>query len=485
METCALLPERLEAWFREAAPAVRFCSLRYVRERSERVSVRRGVVEPAASGDDAGAMVTVLDRGGLGYAGTCDLTPQGLARALGRAREWARRTGGRGVADFSAVPLPEPLQGDYATPVAVPWDSAPLRDKIDLLRAQNERLRADPRIVDWDASLWRTETETLYLTGDGARVRQTLDHLVPTMGCTANRGPVTVTRTFGGRGVCRQGGLEVLEQTGFSDAAPGLAQEALELLAAPNCPTGTMDLLLAPDQLILQVHESIGHPLELDRILGDERNYAGTSFVTPDMFGRYRYGSDLLNVTFDPTDPGQFASYGFDDEGLPARRQHLIRDGLLLCGLGGHLSQHRTGLPGVANSRASSWNRPPIDRMANLNLEPGSSGFDDMVRAMEYGVFMQTNSSWSIDDSRNKFQFGCERGTVVRDGAMREVVRKPNYRGLSATFWRSLTHVGSPDTRQVLGTPTCGKGEPNQAVRVGHAAPACLFSGVQVFGGES
>ena len=480
-----MLPERLETWFREAAPAVDFCSLRFVCERSERLSVRRGVVEPVTSAVDAGVMITVVDDDGLGYAGTCDLSSEGLGRALRQARDWARRTAARGVMAFSAASLQEKCRGDYRTPVAIPWDSVPLGDKMDLLRAQSERLHADPRIVDWDASLWRSETESLYLTADGTRVHQTLDQMVPALGCTANDGPETVSRSFGGRGFCRQGGFEVLSRTGFQDAAPVLAQEALELLAAPNCPTGTMDLLLAPDQLILQVHESIGHPLELDRILGDERNYAGTSFVTPDMFGRYRYGSELLNVTFDPTDQGQFASYGFDDEGLRARREHIIEDGVLLRGLGGHLSQQRSGLAGVAGSRATGWNRPPIDRMANLNLEPGASIFDDMVRSIEHGVFMQTNCSWSIDDSRNKFQFGCERGTVIRDGELREVVKKPNYRGVSATFWRSLTHVGTPDTREVLGTPFCGKGEPNQVIRVGHAAPACLFAGVQVFGGES
>ena len=477
------LPERLETWFREAAPAVRFCSFRYVGERSESLTVRRDVVEPIASGDDAGVMITVADGGGLGYAGTSDLSLDGLRRAMTRARDWAARSAER--MSFPATTLQAPSRGDYRTPVAIPWDDVPLRDKIDLLRTQSERLHGDPRIVDWDASLWHVETETLYLTADGTRVHQTLNHLVPGLGCTANDGPETVSRTFGGRGFCRQGGLEVLDQTGFRDAAPGLAEEVLELLAAPNCPTGTMDLLLAPDQLILQIHESIGHPLELDRILGDERNYAGTSFVTPGMFGTYRYGSELLNVTFDPSDPGQFASYGYDDEGLPARREHIIKNGVLQRGLGGHLSQQRTGLAGVANSRATSWNRPPIDRMANLNLEPGDSTFADMVGSIEDGVFMQTNCSWSIDDSRNKFQFGCERGTLIRDGERQEVVKKPNYRGLSATFWRNLVRVGNPATREVLGTPFCGKGEPNQVIRVGHAAPACVFSEVQVFGGEA
>jgi predicted Zn-dependent protease len=237
--------------------------------------------------------------------------------------------------------------------------------------------------------------------------------------------------------------------------------------------------------MILQIHESIGHPLELDRILGDERNFAGTSFVTPEMFGRYRYGSELLDVTFDPTVQGELASYGWDDDGTPAERVHLIERGMLKRPLGGAISQARAGLPGVANSRAASWNRPPIDRMANLNLEPGDASFDAMVASIERGVFMQTNSSWSIDDSRNKFQFGCERARLIDHGRLGGVVKNPNYRGISASFWRSLAMVGDASTRRVLGTPFCGKGEPSQVIRVGHASPACVFRGVDVFGGEA
>jgi predicted Zn-dependent protease len=202
------------------------------------------------------------------------------------------------------------------------------------------------------------------------------------------------------------------------------------------------------------------------------------------MFGSYRYGSPLLNVTFDPTRPEELASYGFDDEGLPARREFLIQDGILVRGLGGLTSQVRADLPGVANTRACSWNRPPIDRMANLNLEPGDSSFADMVAAVEHGVYMQSNCSWSIDDSRNKFQFGCEWGQLIEDGKLTTVVKKPNYRGISATFWRNLKMVGNHDTVMVMGTPNCGKGEPNQVIRVGHASPACLFTEVEVFGGE-
>ena len=466
--------------FQRIAPQADFCSLRLVEERSQHVSVRQNIVQPVSNSEDLGAMITVVESGGLGYAATSDLSQAGLARAAERARAWASRSAARSVLDWSRL-RPAGQSGTYATPLVRPWTSVPLGDKIDLLRRVCEQLKTDARIVDWETSLSHTEHHTLYMTADGACVRQRLHLLVPMLSATANAGSDTQTRTFGGRGFCRQGGLEVLDQTGFAAEAPRIAAEAVELLDAPNCPQARMDVLLAPDQMMLQIHESIGHPLELDRILGDERNYAGTSFVTPDMFGSYRYGSDLLNITFDPSRTEEFASYGFDDDGQPARRAYLIRHGVLQRGLGGLGSQTRSGLPGVANSRAQSWNRPPIDRMANLNLEAGESSFADMVAAVERGVYMQTNTSWSIDDSRNKFQFGCEWGRLIENGRLTSVVKNPNYRGVSATFWRSLKMVGSQ--LQVLGTPYCGKGEPNQIIRVGHAAPPCLFGEVDVFGG--
>jgi predicted Zn-dependent protease len=475
--------EGLEERFRHIAPPEVWSSLRFVRERSESLAVRQNVPQPAATSEDIGVMLTVRDGSGMGYAATSDITLDGLRRAAERARSWARRSAQRSVVDASKLAM-EPPRGEYVSPERLPWTSVPLAEKLDLLRTEGARLKTDDRIVDWSASLWYTEMDTLYLTSDGGRVRQLFRYLTPHLRATANAGTETQTRTFGGGGLCRQGGLEVLDDLGFRGAAPRLAEEAVQLLLAPNCPTDTMDLLLAPDQMILQIHESIGHPLELDRILGDERNYAGTSFVTPEMFGRYRYGSDLLNITFDPTRPEQLASYAFDDEGLPARRDYLIQNGILVRGLGGLTSQVRADLPGVASTRACSWNRPPIDRMANLNLEPGEASFDAMVAAVERGVYMQTNCSWSIDDSRNKFQFGCEWGQLIEHGELTTVVKHPNYRGISATFWRHLNMVGNAETFAVLGTPNCGKGEPNQVIRVGHAAPVCLFADVEVFGGE-
>jgi predicted Zn-dependent protease len=214
-----------------------------------------------------------------------------------------------------------------------------------------------------------------------------------------------------------------------------------------------------------------------------ERNYAGWSFVNLEDFGKLKYGSEIMNITFDPTIQNEFASYGFDDTGNKATKEFIIKGGVLQRGLGGLESQERANVKGVANVRACSWNRAPIDRMANLNLEPGDCTFEEMISSVEKGIFMQTNRSWSIDDFRNKFQFGCEYAQLIENGKLTKTVRNPNYRAVSTPFWNSLKKVGDSDTFGIYGTPYCGKGEPNQCVRVGHAAPICVFDNIDIFGG--
>lgn len=429
-------------------------------------------------------MLSVYADGGYGYAATSDTSRVGLQAALDRAAEWARASAARCVFDSRSLPRPAP-RGDYASPEtdAKPWSR---RDWYDLLADESRAAGCDSRIVDWEASVETRNADHIYLTSEGGEVRQRFRFVMPSLSVTAHADGDTQMRTLNGyRGLAQQGGEAMLARLGFVGSGARVADEALQLLSAPNCPTGVMDALLLPDQMVLQIHESIGHPLELDRILGDERNFAGTSFVTLDMFGTYRYGSELLNVTFDPTRPEELASYAFDDDGTPAERTYLIRNGILERPLGGAISQARAGVAGVANARADSWNRPPIDRMANLNIEPGDCTLDEMIAGIDHGVLMRTNSSWSIDDSRNKFQFGCEWGQLIEGGKLTTVVKNPNYRGISANFWRSLKRVGDESTFEVLGTPYCGKGEPSQVIRVGHASPACIFGAVDVFGGDA
>lgn len=470
--------------FAAVAPACEAWSVRVMRSRSEHLCVTRGIVDPVHLGDDLGAMVTVQARGGVGYAATSDVSAAGLAAAGREALAWAERVAGRMVAAVDRKKARSaPVMFEREDVPRLGWDALSRGAKIERLKASADTLKRSDAIVDWGAAVSFTDEDVVLATSAGDFIRQRRGLVIPAMSASASDGAETQTRTFGRGGMMRQGGWDVLDDLGFWTAPERIGEEALELLAAPDCPTGTMDLLLMPDQMYIQIHESIGHPLELDRILGDERNYAGTSFVTPDMFGTYRYGSPLLNVTFDPGVVGEAAAYAFDDDGTPATKQFLIRAGVLERGLGGATSQARINIPGVANSRACNWNRPAIDRMANLNIEAGTSSLEELVAHVDDGVVMETNTSWSIDDSRNKFQFGCERARVIRKGKIGHVVKNPNYRGISATFWRSLKGLGNAATVRVMGTPTCGKGEPNQAIRVGHATPAGLFGDVQVFGG--
>ncbi|OHD77701.1 MAG: Zn-dependent protease, partial [Spirochaetes bacterium RIFOXYC1_FULL_54_7] len=345
-------------------------------------------------------------------------------------------------------------------------------------------LKANDKVIQTLAMVESGRYDYELVSTTGADIEQSLHYIGTTLQAVARDGDVVQRRTANGpRGLTRQGGWELLDLPGLLGKAARVGQEAVELLSAEPCPSDRRTLVLAPDQMMLQIHESIGHPLELDRILGDERNYAGSSFVKLEDFGSFRYGSDLMNVSFDPTVPGELAAYATDEVGAVARKELLIDKGILVRGLGSLESQIRSRVPGVANQRATSWNRPPMDRMANLNVEPGTTSFKDMIAGIEKGVFMQANRSWSIDDYRNKFQFGCEYGTLIENGKLTKTVRDPNYRGISSNFWRNLVAVGSPDTFEYFGTPNCGKGEPNQVIFVGHASPVCAFADVEVFGG--
>lgn len=477
------LSDTLQRRFAALKSRADFWSLRYVQESRASYSVRRHVAQAPSFVDDGGAMLTVRIAGVEAYAASSDLSQSGLQAALERAEQMASALSGHNLLNLGDLPQPAQQADDVMPGYEQPQASA--AHWFELLMAESALIPRDARLVDSHVGLTFTDHEQIYLNSAGACLRRAQRYVFPQVGVTASDERDSQSRSFGGTHLARQGGSEVLSQLGVIGSAARIADEALQLLLAPNTPSGPRDLLLLPDQMILQIHESIGHPLELDRILGDERNFAGTSFIRREDFGSYQYGSPLLDVTFDPGVPGELASYRHDDDGTPAQRQYLIKGGILQRPLGGALSQWRSGLPGVANSRACSWNRPPIDRMANLNLEPGDQPLDALIGGIERGILMSNNRSWSIDDARNKFQFGCEWGQLIENGELKGVVKNPNYRGISAQFWRNLKAVGDASTFEVLGTPYCGKGEPNQVIRVGHASPACVFADIDVFGGAA
>ncbi len=429
---------------------------------------------------DHGIMVEVLKNGQFGYSATSDLTFDGINKAAKMACSSALKASKHSIFSFNKDVRPK-SNGSYETPLTLPFDSLSAGEINDILMKANDWLQVDDRIISVTAMAMLVETTINYACSNGSNINQRMNIVGSDYSATAKDGNIIQTRTDGRSG--NQMGLERFNKDLVKERCDKVSSQVIELIEAEECPTGEMSLVLAPDQMMLQIHESIGHALEIDRILGDERNYAGWSFVELEDFGKLKYGSDLMNVTFDPTIPNEMASYGFDDGGFKASKEHLIKDGLLIRGLGALESQARSNIPAVANFRSCSWNRAPIDRMANLNLEPGKSSFDDIISSVEYGVYMETNRSWSIDDYRNKFQFGSEYGKLIENGKITKTLRDPNYRAITIPFWNSLSMVGDSSTFEVHGTPNCGKGEPNQVIRVGHASPTCLFNNIQVFGG--
>lgn len=458
-----------------------YISLRLVKKREISIVVRNEKFEGIFKNDDSGIMVEVLKDGQFGYAATSDLSLSGLREAGQKALHLANKANHYNLMKFSLQERP-PVKGEYISPFFQGFEEFNAQTTSDLMISLSKKMKINDKIINREAYFSLNEMEITFVSTNGAEAFQKIVRSLINVSAVASSEKGVQRRSWG-YNQNNQSGLEKLNPGFLESKAIKVAEEALELLNAEDCPTGTMDLLLNPDQLYLQIHESIGHPLELDRILGDERNYAGWSFVKPKDFGTLQYGSKLLNITFDPTVVGQNASYLFDDIGAEAKREYLIKDGLLLKGLGSLESQKRLGVGGVSSQRATSWNRPPIDRMANVNLEPGESKLEDMIGSIENGIYMMSNRSWSIDDYRNKFQFGCEYGKIIKDGKIAQTIKNPNYRGITPKFWNSLKMVGDRSDWEVGGLSNCGKGEPNQIMFVGHAAPHCLFSNIEVFGG--
>lgn len=460
-----------------------FVAFKTIHERTRDLAVRDGKPDSLNEFDDEGLLIEVMRNGHMGYSATCETTPEGIKHAFAQAIAMTDASSKFPVFKFDKRIRPG-SKGKYKTATDNSLDKLTLAQIYDFLKKTSLALKTSDQIISTTSDAMIITCHQKYLSSEGADFQQSFDIVVNSMAATAQQGSETQTRSLhGGRGNCLQIGSEYFHLENALRDCEMISREAIELLNAENCPSTTCDLILAPDQMLLQIHESIGHPLELDRILGDERNFAGWSFVQPNDFGSLKYGSPMMNVIFDPTVSNQLASYSFDEVGNPAQKKHLVKDGILQAGLGSLESQMRSGLSGVANSRSSSWNRAPIDRMANINLEGGDLTLDQMISKVENGVIMYSNKSWSIDDYRRKFQFGCEYGKKIENGKITKTLKNPNYRGVTVPFWNSLVGLTNPQTVETYGSPYCGKGEPSQIIRVGHSSPYALFKNIEVFGG--
>ncbi|WP_353259079.1 TldD/PmbA family protein [Prochlorothrix hollandica] len=471
-----------QAWFGSLDFAADWVGLRLVQQQEQILALRDANPQYQGFETHGGAMVEVMVDGHLGYGSTPQLTPEGLRHAAQRAYHQAQTMARWCLHAHS--PHIRPVVSGHHPHRPGPSLLSP-GETTDLLRRICQTLKVSDAVVQTRASASTLQRQSWLFSSSGTDLYQESSSLTTHYGAIAKAGNIVQSRTDNGfYARTYRGGWERESEVALLERVQRVGEEAVALLTAANCPTtATTTLVLAPDQMLLQLHESVGHPLELDRILGDERNYAGGSFVRPEDFGHKVYGSPLMTVTFDPTVEEEIASYAFDDTGHPAQRVDLIRHGLLLRGLGGLESQARLQQPGVANARATSWNRPPLDRMANLNLEPGGSSLEAMITSIESGIYMHTNRSWSIDDQRYKFQFGCELAYRIEGGEITELLRNPNYRSVTPQFWHSLVQVGDASTCETYGSPVCGKGEPNQVISVGHRSPVCVFENIEVFGG--
>lgn len=468
----------------DAVPKADSVVLRFQKTKETSYFMTDGVLDSVGDSHDSGVMVEVFAYGYYSYAATPCLTQAGVADAAAKA--FAACTAKREYNLFTVSKAVRPVTHlEYMTPRKKYTAPSP-QEIVAALRALCEAMHVNSSIINTTSYLWY-ETETIEILSDaGTHCYQQLHYLGYNFMATARKDELIQRRSYNGSSAMSfQGGWELFDLPKLLVEAKRVGEQACELLSAENCPTDTRTLVLMPNQMMLQIHESVGHALEVDRILGDELNYAGGSFVKLSDIGTLQYGSSLMNIVFDPTNPVELAAYSFDSTGTAAEKKYLIKNGLVVRGLGGIESEERTGLAGshVANSRACSWNRPPIDRMASINMEPGTSSFDSIISNIEKGILMDSNCSWSIDDYRNKFQFGCEYGTLIENGKLTRTVRNPNYRGITSDFWHNLIAVGDKTTFQAYGTPSCGKGEPQQSIFVSHASPVCAFKDTQIFGG--
>jgi predicted Zn-dependent protease len=464
-----------------------FVAFKTVSEKSRDFMVRNGKPDELREYNDSGLLVEVMIDGHMGYGATCEITSAGVKHAFDKAIAMTKSAAKIPVFKFDQRIRP-PSKGTYETERKQKLDQMSISEIYDFLKKSSLAIKAHAKIITATADAMLIECEQNYVSSLGAEFRQQFDIVSNAFEATAQEGKETQTRSLhGGRGNCFQIGAEYFKAASALPTAlqtcEEITKDALDLLTAENCPNETCDLILAPDQMLLQIHESIGHPLELDRILGDERNFAGWSFVNPEDFGKLQYGSVKMNVVFDPTVANEMASYKFDEVGNPSEKKYLIQNGVLKAGLGSLESQMRSNISGVANSRSSSWNRAPIDRMANINLEAGDQTLEQMISSVERGVIMFSNKSWSIDDYRRKFQFGCEYARLIENGQLTKILKNPNYRGVTVPFWNSLSGVTKANTVETYGSPYCGKGEPSQVIRVGHSSPYALFRNIEVFGG--
>jgi len=461
---------------RAARCGASYADVRIVRRENEEIWLRTGKVEQLSRDSSCGFGVRVIFDGAWGFACSPNLTLDEGARIADEAVRTARASASMKRKDVILADV-DPRVGSYSMDFKVDPFDVPLEDKIGLLKDIDSILRRNEKIKVTDCSMEFWKLDQVFASSEGAYIEQRKIESGAGASATAIEGGDVQRRSvpcaFGGDYAAA--GYEFVESLGLLDNAEQAAREAVELLDAPVCPSGENTLILEGSMLALQVHESCGHPIELDRVFGTESSYAGTSFLTPEKLGTFRYGSEIVNITADATLAGGLGSFEFDDEGVPSQRVDIVKEGIF----SGYLTSRETaaelGLPSGGAMRADGWDRIPLIRMTNINLQPGDWSFDEMIADTKDGIYAANVKSWSIDDKRLNFQFGTEIAWEVKDGSLGRMLKNPIYAGMTPEFWGSCDAICNQDEWRLWGIPGCGKGEPGQTAHVGHGVAPSRF----------
>jgi TldD protein len=458
-----------------------YADVRFVEDREESLMVRDGALRQFRRASTRGVGIRVLAKGSWGFASTADLGDEALSACARLAVEIA--LAGARVNPRPIEPAPNPAHRDrYRSSYGKDPFEVSAREKIERLMDAEATLKAVRGVSIAQATMDFLRRYQLFLSTEGADIEQ--EFLESGVGAEATAiGQNDVqTRSYPNsfRGQFESRGYELVDEYLIEDELKRIAGESVALLDAPQCPPGVMDVVIGSSQMALQVHESCGHAVEFDRILGQERNFAGESFIRPGDIGALRYGNERVNIYSSAIEPRALGSFGYDDEGVAAGRFDLVRKGRLVGVLTSRDTAPVLGQTSNGCMRADGWSAVPIIRMTNISLEPGDQSFEDLIGGVDRGIYMETNRTWSIDNYRLNFQFGCELGYEIRGGKLGRMVKNPQYTAMTTEFWNSCTGIGRPELWKVWGIPGCGKGQPMQTAHVSHGSAPVRFANVKV-----
>jgi TldD protein len=458
-----------------------YADFRLVETKSQTLGYSDGAPDKVEESSDRGFGIRVIASGAWGYCSSADLDEKEIIRVARKAVEIAKAS-----AIMQKIPVElaanRSFKESYISSYKKDPFSVSLTEKLAFLAHLDEIQGKSQGIQSRDSFLDFRKTIKDFYNSEGAQIHQEIVHSGVGISVTAaGQGRVRATRSYpANEGAYECKGYELLDEFDFAANIPIISEQAVALLQAQACPSKTCDIVLDGSHVGLVIHESIGHPLELDRVFGSERNFSGTSFATADNLNKLQYGSEIVNITADPTTASGLGSFGFDDEGVKARKVDLIKNGILVGYISSRETAQRIGRESSGSMIAEGWGNIPLVRMTNTNLQPGNQSLDQLIAGIDDGLYLQTTSSWSIDDTRQNFQFGCEIGWLIEGGKLTTMVKNPSYGSNTVAFWNSCDGIGDNSQWRIWGTPNCGKGQPGQNARTGQGAAPARFRQVKV-----